>query len=462
MKLVFDHDLGKFKILFRAEEIYIQEYSPVNYLPEFNTKLIEEIKSGTFEIFKILLSDNSFVQKRDSYLLNIINKKEEFLKIINETYLSNENNIIFSNEPRSREKYLKTKTVKTFQNNINVIDEYLNYGKFYISSEASPDKKNLTYNILSDTFIEHYIDGYYTKDNLYVKLSNKVILKRIDNFFQIKLGTYYNHNSEKISINDVNFRNFKIINSLTKKEVNFKNQSFIKLRNTDIDINFEQVLKKNNISYVLNKNNINLLEGSYLLVDDLIFPEDLNIYINPGVNLTIEKNINILIRGSFIANGEQNRMIIIKSKDENSKELAFGSVLIIGNQFDRKVKLNYFKITGGNQTNIAFIKTTGQLHINNFKNIEINNSHFTHSYSDDGLNIKNSNVNIINSVFSDNSSDQLDCDNCSGSIIGNLFTPNNNSTNSNGDGLDVSFSKLIIFTFLYCFMQRFCNSTRLC
>ena len=444
MKLVFDHDLGKFKILFRAEEIYIQEYSPVNYLPEFNIKLIEEIKSGTFEIFKILLLDNSFVQKRDGYLLNIINKKEEFLKIINETYSKNENNTIFSNEPRSREKYLKTKTIKTFQNNINIIDEYLNYGKFYISIESSPNKKNLTYSILTDSFIDHYIEGYYTKNNLYVELPNKVFLKRIDDFFQIKLGTYYNYNSEKISINEENFKNFRIINSLTKKETDFKNQSFVKLRSTDKDINFEQVLKKNNIKYVLNKNNINLLEGSYLLVDDLIFPEDLNIYINPGVNLTIEKNINILIRGSFIANGEQNRIIIIKSKDENSKELAFGSVIIIGDKLDREVKLNYFKITGGNQTNLGFIKTTGQIHINNFKIVEINNSYFMHSYSDDGLNIKNSNVKILNSIFSDNSSDQLDCDNCSGYLIGNLFTPNNNSANSNGDGLDVSFSKLII------------------
>ena len=84
------------------------------------------------------------------------------------------------------------------------------------------------------------------------------------------------------------------------------------------------------------------------------------------------------------------------------------------------------------------------MHINNYKNVEIKNSLFSNSYADDGLNIKNSTVIVERSIFKDNSADQLDCDNCSGLIKNSYFSPNNNSTNKNGDGLDLSFADLLV------------------
>ena len=444
MKLLFDHDKGKFKIIFRAEEILIKEYSPINTLVEFNTKLIEEVNSGTLEIFKILLSDDFFVKRRDEYLLNIVNNKEKFFNIVDKTYSENNKNIIFSNEPRSREKYLKNKTKETIKNNINIISEYLSYGRFYISEELLTDNKNKVYEVLSDTFIDHYIDGYYKKNNSFVLFEKPIFLKKIEDFFKIKMGVIYNYQINKFLIDDIDFKNFRIINSLTQKKVN-KEMIFIeKFKSIEKDIDFKKILKKNKIKFTLIQNDLYILEETYFLQDNLIFPENLNVYFNPGVNFILDRNISIVVRGSFYAKGKKDKKIYIKSKNHEQKQHAFNSIILIGDNFNDTVKLENFEISGGSSDNILFIKTTSQMHINNYKNVEIKNSLFSNSYADDGLNIKNSTVIVERSIFKDNSADQLDCDNCSGLIKNSYFSPNNNSTNKNGDGLDLSFADLLV------------------
>ena len=73
---------------------------------------IKEIGFKALKIHSRLLNnpytDDEFVKKRDSYLLEIIKNKNNFQKIIDQTYLENEKNIIHSKEPSSLEKYLKT------------------------------------------------------------------------------------------------------------------------------------------------------------------------------------------------------------------------------------------------------------------------------------------------------------------------------------------------------------------
>ena len=447
MKLIFDHDIGKFKIIFRAEENHLAKYSNVNYLPNFNTRLINEWKSGTFEIFKILLSNKEFVNRRDKYLLEIVNKRNNFKKIINQTYLENEKNIIHSNQPITLEKFLKTKLLKDTESNINIIDEYLNYGNFYITSRNVKDQNNniKVFSILSDTFVDHYIDGFYDNNGNYNPFKEKIILNKVKNFFKIKLGEHYDENHTELKLEDnLKIANFKIINYLNNKEVDKKKQFFNKLKNTFKSVNYLKVIDKFKINFKIMNNNFHILAGEYYVEEDIIFPEGLNVIFEKGVKLTLSKNSNILIRGSFFANGTKNERIIIKSTDIFNETESFGSVVLIGEKSKDVIELSYFDISGGKDTNISFIKTTGQMHINNYKDVRIENSFFNNSHSDDGLNIKNSNVLIKNSKFLNNNADQLDLDNCSGEVIASIFSPMNNIINKNGDGLDLSHSKFII------------------
>ena len=68
------------------------------------------------------------------------------------------------------------------------------------------------------------------------------------------------------------------------------------------------------------------------------------------------------------------------------------------------------------------------------------------SSSDDGANIRNSNINISNTIFSQNKFDQLDLDFCNGQIINNKFINNSKDLegNNEGDGIDLSGSNVFI------------------
>ena len=72
----------------------------------------------------------------------------------------------------------------------------------------------------------------------------------------------------------------------------------------------------------------------------------------------------------------------------------------------------------------------------------IKNSTFENSVSDDGSNIKYSEVNISDSRFVDNFADQIDLDYCQAIITNNVFSYKKNSKEMSTDGLDISGSKV--------------------
>ena len=180
-------------------------------------------------------------------------------------------------------------------------------------------------------------------------------------------------------------------------------------------------------------------------MESVIFPKNVNLILEPGVNLTLSKKINLLVRGSLIAKGNKSQKITIKSNNPSDKNSSFGSLIVLGDSNKDNVILEYFTISGGYHANFMGINTTSQIHLNNIKKIIINKSVFSNSYSDDGLNIKNSNISIFQSIFKDNFSDQLDIDHSKGQISFNEFFSNKKlNDNKNGDGLDVSSSILRI------------------
>ena len=74
----------------------------------------------------------------------------------------------------------------------------------------------------------------------------------------------------------------------------------------------------------------------------------------------------------------------------------------------------------------------------------IENSSFKNSFSDDGLNIKNSKVAIRNNLFQNNSADQVDLDFVYGNVSNNIFDFIGSHEGKLTDGLDISGSVLNI------------------
>jgi parallel beta-helix repeat protein len=109
-----------------------------------------------------------------------------------------------------------------------------------------------------------------------------------------------------------------------------------------------------------------------------------------------------------------------------------------------KVNINYLKFDGGSEAIVNGILFTGQMSIND-ADVTIENSTFKNSLSDDGVNIKYSRVDIRNSKFIDNFSDQIDLDYCQATIFNNVFDykkSNKKGVLINTDGLDISGSKV--------------------
>ena len=167
----------------------------------------------------------------------------------------------------------------------------------------------------------------------------------------------------------------------------------------------------------------------------MIFENNLDVFFEAGVNLQIINNASILIRGNVLFDGKKNNKIFISSLKNND----FGSIIIMGSG-GHKTKINNTIISGGSDTNLNGIHSSAALMIHN-SDIEIFNSTVSKSSADDGLNARFSTINIQDSTFSFNSFDQIDLDFCTGILKNNTFIGDNNE---NGDGLDLSGSKVHI------------------
>ncbi len=189
-------------------------------------------------------------------------------------------------------------------------------------------------------------------------------------------------------------------------------------------------------------NKIIFNKGTYLLTEDLIVPNLINVYMRPGVKLIISPGTSMLIRGNLYISGTSKEHVEILSADPNKP---FGSFAATGSG-NTIVDISFLNLTGGSEDNIAGIFLSGALSLYDHKKIRIKNSKIYNNHADDGLNIKRSKVIIDNSEFYNNFSDQIDLDYSSGIVVGSSFytDKNKNNKSSNSDGLDLSGSSMII------------------
>ena len=201
-------------------------------------------------------------------------------------------------------------------------------------------------------------------------------------------------------------------------------------------------LRFNNIDFQLKDKNLLIKKGEYQIAKTIITPVGLNTIIEKGTKFTILKNISILFQGNLLAEGTENENISIKPLNNNEP---FGTFAVVGKDSKINTTLSNFFIEGGSEANIEGMVFLGQLSIHN-SNVSIKHSKIIKSASDDGANIRNSNVDISNTVFSQNKFDQLDLDFCNGKLTNNKFINYSFDIdkNSGGDGIDLSGSNVVI------------------
>jgi len=450
LRYIYDFSTGKFKILFRIEDSLIRMKGGI---ADFNSIWSNSAypESLTNKVFETLLQDNSFRSRRDKYLLDLVNNRHELVKSLNEIFQANYSTLLSSQLSLQRYRYNKNNFFTDLDYNLDLIDDYLNYNKVFVSIDETTNLKKIS--IFNDSFspllLESLsLDGEETKQGFINELEISKVLPspNLDrNLLPINIINYLNINTES-GIKELNFRNY-----LTGKEVD-KNNIYVNRFSPDTKIrkmDFIRILQQNNISYKLDSNKLLIKKGIYDIKEDLITPVGTSIQIEEGTTLRLDKGISILFQGNFSALGTKKEPIrVIRLNNEHP----FGTLAVLGHEQHIKFFAENFLIEGGSEQVLNGVQFTGQLSIHNaivtLKNVKVSKS-----VSDDGLNVRNGRVDIQYSLFTDNKFDQVDLDFCTGQVSNNLFSSpqiiGSDDSLLNGDGLDVSGSKLYVLKNTY-------------
>ena len=444
LKYIYDHTNGKFIFLFRVEDGI---YSLKNSYEDFSSSWFRTpevyINADTHKLFKLLLKDSDFIEIKNTSLRDIINAKENIISHAEKIYKQNLKNLILNNKdiPRHKIKYDKSKFFEILQNNIDIADSYLKYEKVFISAIKKNNETHLK--IINDSFSDLELQKIYVKNEenntQEIFNFNKIIPKNLldDNFQQIiKPHDYLLESTNDIT--KIEIFNKNLDGYVQKKNIYI---NYLSKRNITSFVELEKVLDANEFNFYVNKEKILIKNGNYNVNTDIIFPRKYDLIIEAGTSINIEGGKSILIKGNLEAIGEKNNPITIKAKNINNP---FGTFAVIGSDNKVKVVIKHLEINGGSSSTIEGITFLGQLSIHN-ANIFASNLLIKNSFSDDGANIRNSNLELNQSIFIENKFDQLDLDFTNGSLSNSIFKKNiKNIKNDNGDGLDLSGSKIIL------------------
>lgn len=180
--------------------------------------------------------------------------------------------------------------------------------------------------------------------------------------------------------------------------------------------------------------------GVYYLEDDLFIPKDLKLIIEPGTALYLGENKAIVCYKGIDIRGNKEQPVVITSIDS---QRPFGSIAVLGDNKNSS-KIHHLRLSGGSERWIDGVYFSGGLSLHYNKEVNLTDSIISNNKADDGINIKYSKkVLIENCIFEDNFADHIDLDYCTGAVIKSHFSAKNLSSD-NGDGLDISGSKILV------------------
>lgn len=437
VKYIFDIATGRFKLSYRLEgKVYpLQSYAP----SKFNNQNFHGPKNN--KLIEILLKERWFLNKRDKYLSVILNDQQKIIQMIENDLLRQSTLLNSSRFPTNQLIHVSKKDIRYIKSNLNVIKNYLNYVKIYITQYRKINNK-IQLQILHDSHTPSYLESISTCSNETIKVDPPLVLdvpsySLEDNYIDINSSINFDTNVDCI-------KSIEVTKGLKKEKISNQHIYF----NHAAEISFIDQSGLNQFGEGLTKHSSNskkilftLSEGDYVLSENVVFPAKSSIVFSPGVKIFLHPDVSILIRGPFIANGKDSKKITIKRYESDP----FGTFAILGDSsFKPEVYLNHFELSGGSEAILNGVYFSSQMSIHH-GNVKINFSKFEESFSDDGLNIKFSPVTIKNSIFQNNTADQIDLDYSDGEVVNNIFNfTKQNPQDYITDGLDISGSKVFI------------------
>ncbi|MDD4351699.1 MAG: CotH kinase family protein [Candidatus Gracilibacteria bacterium] len=201
----------------------------------------------------------------------------------------------------------------------------------------------------------------------------------------------------------------------------------------NLELQIRAILNKHN-TFRRSGKEIIIPAGRHDLNENLIFPLGVTLKIQPGATLRIAPDVSLLSYAPIQAQGSANNPIRVIAQDP---EHPFGTFALLGEGAEGSY-FQYFQIENGSEAVLNGAYLSGMFSAYHVDDVVVENSSFSYSHSDDGLNFKYSNGKVLNSRFYQNSADAIDFDFMSGEISGNVFIENGN------DAIDTSGSSTLI------------------
>jgi hypothetical protein len=446
LKYIYNHQTGRFKLLFREENTATPNRQGVDM---FNRSFFlggEGENIATLRMFKLLLTDEDFLTKRDNELNKIVLNNDQWLTLIDEVVAENMRVLLASSIAIRPIQYKVDRFKNILSNNINQAKQYLNYNKIFITKYTDIDGER-SLRIIND-FVHPIILGktYGVNDK------NESIIRNTNVFIspsRLDIDQNVIYEEQKVALNilntlDINQLSFENIitgRKILPRHIYFNDAIERPVLSKERSL---QTLSDNHIDYEINHKDklLKIQSGQYKVDRNIVTPYGFNVTINKNTKFLLNENVSFLVRGGLDIKGTMEQPVIF---DRKKKDASFGVFAVMGEKIENtKVNINHLKFNGGNEAIIDGVLYTGQMTIIN-ANVSIKNSIFQNSKSDDGINIKYSKVDISNSKFVNNSGDQIDLDYCQAIIINNVFSSakvGNLKEEEGTDGLDVSGSKV--------------------
>jgi len=435
VRYIYDFATGKFKFAFTLEH----GLKPlVFFQPAYFDYYAEELYPP-HKLLLLLLTKDWFIEKRNKFLAKIIQNKDGMISAFSNEIEADLSKLTQTRFPTTFYRHSAKDDLKTLIDNLNIIENYLSYAKIYSTIEVK-DNSTSRVRLLHDSYTESTFFSVLSCQDEKYEFNDPIVL----------LPGKYDDDLNILTSSAISFEiPFTCIKSFDIRKLDLEK----KIDDKHIYFNFARELKPyfpmgldqfgDGLRRFGSKNEVvqkfQLLPGEYVISNDVFFPIGASLEILPGAIIKIDPKISILLKGDFIALGSKDEPIVIKNNQEDS----FGAFAIIGNNSEpSNIYVNYLFVSGGSESILDGIYFSGQFSAH-IANVEIENSIFTNSFSDDGINIKFSSVILKNNIFKDNFADQIDLDYVTGEVINNKFTYSKSNLNET-DGLDISGSRLTI------------------
>ena len=406
---------------------------------ELNNKITAHSSSFYLSLFKLKSFEEIFFIELENVAQNI--EKNKDLEKICEEYIkacleNTETSIAYNNF-----NLLKSINFSVLQNkNITLIkndDEIESLKKIY---------KDL-YFIKNDLYARFYSDGDL---HIYNLSPFKIEIKDI----KLKKSLYLDSDIQKCKKTKISIN--KILDPYNGFDLNQKiklDQKICLYQNIEISYfredGFKNTIKVYAENYVfkpdnlIKENEVNALpdfirsiknkyiipNGNWLIEKPLIFKRGSSLEIKAGANISFKKDSYIFLEdGNLIIFGEKENNVNLIPADKS-----WGGIYVLNSK--KKSIINYVNIDGVNEFEHNAIDLSGGINFYNSP-INISNTLFSNSFSEDAINIIKSRFKIEDTKFDKIKSDAIDSDFSNGKISNSKFYT------IGGDAVDLSGSKI--------------------